>query len=126
LNGYSLVLKDLITGKDKIIQSGDGYTYTKNAGESVNRFALSIAQSNAAVTNAVSIYSFDKTVYINASNDVAFSSIDVYDLFGNHVKTLSVTDATKNEYNLADLTNGLYIVKTISTAGIISEKIILK
>ena len=87
---------------------------------------LTVTQKSLSVSsfeekrNIVQVYpnpTTGKRFYIENSNGQALSQLEVYDLLGKRIKTVSLNRNTKNEINLNEFSSGIYLVKIYSENG---------
>ncbi len=87
--------------------------------------SLLSTKTNMLVANSFSVYPNPTKDLINISNDGAsINTIEISDLNGRVVKTVSVADSTNVQVTTSDLSIGVYMMKIVSDKGTTTKKII--
>jgi hypothetical protein len=90
--------------------------------------ATSIASLNFDLNANFNVYpvpNHDGIVYIENKNAQELSSIEVVDVFGNVVLSSKNETASKIKLNLADVSNGNYVVRINTVSGISTKKLVI-
>ncbi len=82
-------------------------------------------KSNSIVSNKLFVYPNPGKDFMNVTYDGSIlNSIEMTDLNGRVVKTLTVSNSSNVQVNVSDLTPGVYMMKIISDNGTTTKKII--
>lgn len=121
-NGQAIYLKDKITGTETNLQEGV-YTFSSDAGEFSNRFEIvyknATLATDAAVKSEVSVYRSAGDFVISSPSKI--SSVEVYDVSGRLLQSLSPNAAKATVTNLS---KGVFIIKIKNASGSVSKKMI--
>jgi hypothetical protein len=102
----------------------DSYTFTSGITDDVSRFKLhfgSILTGISSVSeNMVSVYAFENSVYVNNLNN---GMVEIYNTVGEKItQQQTVNGLNKIQLNLS---KGIYIVKVLTGADVVTEKIFI-
>ncbi|MGA9213328.1 InlB B-repeat-containing protein [Kaistella sp.] len=125
-NGQKIYLKDHVTGTEIELTAGD-YTFAATAGLQADRFTITFSKgvlANADITKGqAKIYASQAVIYAKASSKIA--SVEVYDMSGKLMQTVSGKHATDLSFSVNH--NGIAVVKmTLENGEIITNRVLLK
>lgn len=82
-------------------------------------------KSNSLVANKLVVYPNPSKDLLNVTYDGStLSSIEMTDLNGRVVKTVTVSDTSNTQINISDLSVGVYMMKIVSDKGTTTKKVI--
>jgi len=81
---------------------------------------------NNAITSLFSVYPNPSKSIINIGNtsDAMLSSIEMTDINGRVVKSVKLSNVVDAQINIAELAQGVYMMKIVSDKGIVTKKVI--
>jgi endonuclease I len=65
-------------------------------------------------------------VYLSMNDYNLIQTIEIYDISGKIVETISDNDISSNKYKIDNLKHGIYFVKTSTNLGVLTRKIVVK
>lgn len=121
-----IYIKDLKTNQTKELKFGDNYLFNYEKDEEKSRFVLSFKKGEMSVNDitekSFSIFSGEKTIFIKRKNTEKVQ-IEIFDLTGRSVKTIS----TKDDFiKIENLKTGIYFVRLKTNTKNESQKIFVK
>ncbi len=126
-----LYLEDLQLGKISQITNDFTYSFKASAGDDENRFLIHFSDvetppisGEASMLADVSIYSYDKTIYLFAKENIT-GTINVYDLTGKVVLQKEINESTSGMVKDNSL-KGFYIVTLVTNNGVETQKVYIK
>ncbi|WP_169463231.1 T9SS type A sorting domain-containing protein [Kaistella palustris] len=127
-NGQSIYLKDNQTGIITNLSQGD-YTFAASAGESTGRFEIVykpdiVLVTDSAAKDEVMVYRDGQDFVVKAKTK-NISTIEVYDSGGRMFYKIQPHDSTA-VINAVFMPQGVYILKTTTADGAVTNKKILK
>ncbi len=123
-------IQDLYTSTITDLRLDTVYQFTHNPAITTPRFNLLFGTESAGIAehnnSSISIFAYDRKIFINDPNLIGITQIAIYNIVGQLVKLItSLATATRTEIN-ADFAVGAYIVKTIAANGnTVIKKIII-
>ena len=126
--GVSIILEDLLLSTTQDLRINPVYTFTASLGNNSGRFVLHFANPTYGVNEInksnVSIYSYEKDVYINTNDNV--KEISIYNIMGQEI--LKKSELNKQALYKLTVNNaaGNYIVKVLTDKGVYTEKVFIK
>lgn len=63
-------------------------------------------------------------INLSASNNFNLSKLEIIDINGRLIKSISIENMTRNEINISELQKGLYLINIYSNDGMITKKIL--
>jgi len=127
-NGSPVMLEDKILNITQDLTQNPIYSFTASIGDNPDRFNLhfkSVNGINDPSESKVTIYSWDKTVYINPGKVNLHGQVVVYDILGKPVATKQLEGSSLYCLQL-NITPGCYIVKVITGNNVYSQKVVIK
>ena len=127
-SGVSIILEDQLLNTTQDLRLNPVYTFTAILGSNSGRFVLHFANPTYGVNELnkgnVSIYSYEKDVYINTNDNV--KEISIYNIMGQEI--LKKTESNKQTLYKMTVGNatGNYVVKVLTDKGVYTEKVFIK
>jgi len=125
-SNISIKLEDMQTGIIQDLRQNPVYSFTANIGENDNRFVLHFAIITGISENNVvnvSIYSYDKTIYVNTNEKI--KDISVYNMLGQLITSVAGNGKSLQTVNVEHST-AYYLVKVTTDKGVRTEKVFIK
>jgi len=126
-SGVDLYLEDLLTSRIQDLNMNPVYTFTAAPGQPAHRFNLHFAAVGINDTknyNDITIYSNDKTIYVNL-NEAMQGDIIVYNILGMEVGRKQITGNSLNKLDL-NLSTGYYVVQVLGNSKSMSNKVFIR
>ncbi len=132
-DAHSITLNDNVWLEDRMLNifqhlnEDATYDFTSVAGNIPTRFALHFG---ALVTNVrdrasfTSVYSFDSTVNISVSEDIASGRVTILDMAGRTVQTAAINSS--RTVVATDLVTGIYLVRVETQKGAETHRLLLR
>lgn len=126
-NGQNIYLKDKQTGIITNLSQGS-YSYTAEAGENNTRFEIiyepeTVLVANESVKGEIIVYR-DALDFVIKSSAKTIENIELYDASGKLVLQMKGNKSKELRFNAENLSNGMYVLKVMTTTGVITKKII--
>jgi len=127
-SGASIILEDVLLNTTQDLRLNPVYNFTASLGNNSGRFILHFANPTYGVNELtkknVSIYSYDKDVYINTNDNV--KEISIYNIMGQEILKKSEPNKQTLYKLTVDNATGNYIVKVLTDKGVYTEKVFIK
>ena len=127
-SGASIILEDVLLNTTQDLRLNPVYNFTASLGNNSGRFILHFANPTYGVNELtkknVSIYSYDKDVYINTNDNV--KEISIYNIIGQEILKKSGLNKQTLYKLTVDNATGNYIVKVLTDKGVYTEKVFIK
>jgi hypothetical protein len=122
-----IYLKDLLTNTITDLNQHTDYSFAATTQDNVMRFQLIFALSPLSVNDNefqhTSIYSFDRTIYVNSNESVR--QLSVFNVMGQLVKKLENTSGNLS-FAMEGNASAYYIVRLVTNNNVYSEKVLIK
>jgi hypothetical protein len=125
-------LEDLKTGITKNLKEGS-YSFVANERSSDGRFIVHFVNAqNFSSTedidaeNSLTVWSNEKTIYLQLNEDVVNSTIQIFDVFGRMLYSSETEIYGTHEISLNSLASGYYVVKVNTEKNTLAKKVFIK
>jgi hypothetical protein len=123
-----ITLEDLKTTQIQNLMQNPTYEFSALKADNSSRFVLHfsgpIGIDNQTAKEAVTIYSYGKTIYLTSLDPNSRNDVFVYNLLGQEFVHRSVTNSDQASINMSAY-SGCYIVKLVTAKGTKSVKVVI-
>ena len=124
----ALYLKDLQTGAVHNLQQSPEYAFQATQGDDPARFIITFAQPTGITDlegGLASIYTWNRTLYLNFAEEAEGRLLQVFDLSGRLVMSDGL-DHGLNHTRPMNLEAGVYLVRISSPKGVSTQRVFVK
>lgn len=124
LKGSTFIVEDKLAKKKYPLSNSSSFTFNSDSTDIKDRFSLYIdiitGLDSPANDKVITLYSFQKTLYLKISDFIKSGNVTIYDVTGKLVKNLKLQSSSL-EFQIAG--SGIYIIKIQYNDKLFSKKI---